>query len=292
MPTGRLLVFWLKASRPGLWFQTLWLYLLGVCGATDSPHLRPEFWVGLAWVTFPLNLLVYGWNDIVDADIDRLNPRKDSFLFGARGSPAELATVPAAIVAVNLPFFVYLVWADGWMMVLMLAGVAAGNWVYNLPVHGLRGRPPFELLNEVAFLIVILIGNRLNHAAPLPWLTYVYIYLFIVHSHLVGEVMDIEPDRAAGRRTTATVLGKTATKGLIIVLVVAEAAILLVAFRDYLLGGFLAACVGWLLFDLLVWFKDRVYTAGEMTLFGWSMNLAGYSSMAWVYATGSLGRVA
>ena len=61
--TARLLVFWLKTSRPGLYFQWLWLYLLPVAG-TDA-HTSPVFWGGLAFATLPLSLLVYGWNDLV-----------------------------------------------------------------------------------------------------------------------------------------------------------------------------------------------------------------------------------
>jgi 4-hydroxybenzoate polyprenyltransferase len=34
-----------------------------------------------------MGLLIYGWNDIVDYEADRLNPRKGTFLFGARGTP-------------------------------------------------------------------------------------------------------------------------------------------------------------------------------------------------------------
>ncbi len=43
------------------------------------------FWLGALYVTFPMGLLLYGWNDIVDYEADRLNPRKGTFLFGARG---------------------------------------------------------------------------------------------------------------------------------------------------------------------------------------------------------------
>jgi hypothetical protein len=42
------------------------------------------FWLGIVYVTFPMGLLLYGWNDYVDFEVDRVNPRKGSFLFGAR----------------------------------------------------------------------------------------------------------------------------------------------------------------------------------------------------------------
>ena len=76
----------LKVSRPGLWFQTIWLYVLPLSAGADWRD--PVLWLGLLWVCFPLSGLVYGWNDWVDWEIDQHNPRKDSWLFGAR-APKE-----------------------------------------------------------------------------------------------------------------------------------------------------------------------------------------------------------
>jgi 4-hydroxybenzoate polyprenyltransferase len=70
--------FLLKLSRPGLWFATLWLYLLPTSSQPELFHTIP-FWLGLFYVSFPLNFLVYSWNDSVDIETDALNPRKDSF---------------------------------------------------------------------------------------------------------------------------------------------------------------------------------------------------------------------
>jgi len=50
------LLFFLKVSRPGLWFQTLWIYLLPT--SATSAWLSPPFWLGLVYVTFPLNFLM------------------------------------------------------------------------------------------------------------------------------------------------------------------------------------------------------------------------------------------
>jgi 4-hydroxybenzoate polyprenyltransferase len=64
------------------------------------------FWLGLIYVTFPMGLLLYGWNDYVDYDVDRLNPRKGSFLFGARGSLEQLHLLPWRIVLFQAPFVI------------------------------------------------------------------------------------------------------------------------------------------------------------------------------------------
>src|SRR5260221_160592 len=97
-------IFWLKVSRPGFWLTSIWFYLLPV-----AQHLvfgSTAFWVGLLFVTFPLGILIYGWNDIVDAENDRHNRRKGTFLFGARGTDAQLDALPWLIPAVHLPFLV------------------------------------------------------------------------------------------------------------------------------------------------------------------------------------------
>ncbi len=285
----RLPLFWLKTSRPGLYFQWIWLYLLPVAG-TDAYASGP-FWAGLFFSTVPLSLLVYGWNDLADSELDRHNPRKDSFLFGARGAAWERRTLPAAITLVNLPFFVWLVARSGLEMALVLIGVLAVNAAYNHPRWGLRGRPPFELVNELGVLLLVHLSVLLNGVSQLPWQTYLYLYAFTVHAHLVGEVMDLEPDRKGGRRTTALVLGRRWTKIVIVALVAFECALLVFVFGDFVLAAILAAGLVWLLADLLVLFKDREYTVAEMRLSGMAMNLAGYGTIMWALYAGTFSRV-
>ncbi len=58
-------------------------------------------------------------------------------------------------------------------------------------------------------------------------------------AHLMGEVMDLEPDELGGRRTTARVLGRRHTKALIIALVAIECLLLLFVFGDPVLAAIL-----------------------------------------------------
>ena len=280
-------MFWLKASRPGLWFQTLWLYLVPTSGRPEL-FQRWEFWLGLVYVTLPLNLLVYGWNDIVDEEIDRLNPRKDSFLFGARGSPEQLRTLPRLIVGLNLPFAALLVAVGGWRLALVMLGIVVTNAAYNWPEHGLRGRPPLELLNQLGYLLVLWLSSELNDVPALPTWSLVYLVLFCTHAHLMGEIMDVLPDRAAGRRTTATWLGVVPVKVVVIALVIAEACFLYWGFGERVLSAFLALGALWLTLDVAVLYRSRQYTASEFRLFGVALNVAGFASIVWVWWTGSL----
>jgi hypothetical protein len=116
-----LALFWLKVSRPGLWFQTLWLYTLPTARLPEILS-SGTFWLGLIYVTFPLNFLVYGWNDIVDYENDRENPRKDSFLFGARGSREQLARLPLVIAVAQVPFLLAFLCQRNGLALLSLFG--------------------------------------------------------------------------------------------------------------------------------------------------------------------------
>src|SRR5258708_37045112 len=85
------LVFLLQVSRPGLWSTTALFYLMPL-GRADLLY-SSKLWLGLFFVLFPLGILLYGVNDIVDAETDALNPRKGTFLFGARGGREQLSAL-------------------------------------------------------------------------------------------------------------------------------------------------------------------------------------------------------
>ena len=180
----------LKASRPGLWFQTVWLYVLPAAG-TATLEL-PLWWVGLFYVTFPLNLLVYGWNDAVDIETDARNPRKDSWFFGARGTESQLARLPKWIVFCQLPFVALFSYVSGLTAALFFGGMVLINGLYNWPGQGLRGKPPFDLIAPMGYLLVVVLGAALSQASlPSLW-AFAYLALFCGHAQLMGQVMDIE----------------------------------------------------------------------------------------------------
>src|SRR4051812_18688692 len=74
------LLFIIQVARPGFWLTTIWFYMLPL--ARRHVFYSVEFWVGLFFITFPLGLLIYGWNDIMDFGNDRENRRKGTWLFG------------------------------------------------------------------------------------------------------------------------------------------------------------------------------------------------------------------
>ncbi len=281
--------FLVKAARPGFWTTSLWFYLLPL----GQRHVFTSwtFWLGAIYVTMPLGLLIYGWNDLVDAETDRHNPRKGTFLFGARGNEAQLATLPSRIFLVQALFAVVFVFLLGPRALVWLAALIVATAVYNWPPPGLKGRPPFDMLNQTGYLLVFVLSSWLNGAAQLPWQTFVFGALFAMHSHLFGQIMDVEPDRQAGRRTTATTIGIVPAKGLTALFLLAESGLVYGSFKDAIIAGSLALGGLWFLLDACVLWRERLYRPGEMRFFLLGWNIAAVGSLGWVWATATLTRL-
>jgi 4-hydroxybenzoate polyprenyltransferase len=280
------LVFLLQVSRPGLWSTTAMFYLMPL-GHAELLH-SGKVWLGLFFVLFPLGFLLYGVNDIVDAENDALNPRKGTFLFGARGEREQLAALKWQIAVVQIPFVIAFYFFVGprilWWYGLLLLAVG----LYNAPGIAWKGRPPFDVLIQASYLLVFVLSSWLNSVPQLSWQTFLFGAMFAMHSHVFGEVMDIEPDRLSGRRTTATVIGRVPAKFLITAFLCIESALVWIYFRDWIITGFLAIGAIWFLVDATLLWKNRAYTPREMRLFLWGWNAAALLGMFWNWAHGTL----
>lgn len=280
------LLFYLKVSRPGLWFATIWLYLL----PTSQMDLLSswEFWYGLFYICFPLNFMTYGWNDIVDHEVDKLNPRKDNFWFGAKASYEQLKVLWKPILIFQLLSYPLLIYIGGWPVLILLIMFLIINGLYNLPERGLRSAPPLELICQVGYVLIVPLSVYINGTENVPTTTYLYLFLFAIQSHLMGEVMDIVPDKTSGRETTATKIGIKKTKLLIIAIVILELFLLISVYHEYIFAGMLGLGLIWLLIDLFIIFKQQTYTLNQMKLFAVLSNAMALITMAYVWYSGCL----
>ena len=261
-------------------------YLMPLAHANFFPSAT--LWLGLFFVLFPLGLLLYGANDIVDAETDLLNPRKGTFLFGSRGAREQLASLKWQLAAVQLPFVVafYVLFGPRilwWYSVLLLA-----VGLYNVPRFGWKGRPPFDVLIQASYLLVFVLSSWLNKVPQLPWQTFLFGALFAMHSHVFGEVMDIEPDRMSGRQTTATLIGRVPAKLLIAGFLCIEAGLVTFYFHDLMIAGFLAIGMIWFVLDAAALWKNRPYSTAEMRLFLWGWNIAALLGIFWNWKQSTL----
>lgn len=232
--------------------------------------------------------MLYGWNDIVDFETDQLNPRKDSFWFGARASKIQLKNLWKAIVAVQLICIPILIYFTSYKILLIILCFLGINYLYNKPHNGLRSKPPLELICQIGYLLIVPFSIIVNQTENLSFAAYIYLFLFCVQSHLIGEVMDVEPDKKANRKTTATQIGIFKTKIIIIFVVSLEVLLLLFYFDAFYFSIVLIVGLLWLFLDLFYINKTKTYSLKEMKFFALGSNIMVFVTIVYVWYSGCL----
>lgn len=279
-------LFLIQVSRPGLWTTTILFYLMPL-GRSIDIH-KADFWYGLVYIIFPLGLLLYGVNDIVDAEGDRYNPRKGTYLFGSRGKDQQLLDLRWQIAAAQMPFlYLFSNWWD-FHFFLWFAALLFAVYAYNARPFALKGRPPFDVLIQSSYLLVFVLSSWLNRVPQLPWQTFLFGAFFAMHSHVFGEVMDIEPDQKSDRRTLATEIGRVPAKLFIAALLIIECILVAKYFDDRAITIFLAVGALFFLLDATLLWKNRAYSTPQMRLFLWGWNAAAILGIVWNALHGSL----
>ncbi len=280
------LKFLIQVSRPGLWTTTTLFYLMPLGRSFDL--YNPAFWTGLFYIVFPLSLLLYGVNDIVDAEGDRINPRKGTYLFGSRGAAQQLRSLRWQIAVSQIPFlFLFWIWA-GPRITLWFAAILLAVYFYNARPIVLKGRPPFDVLIQGSYLLIFVLSSWINNVPQLPWQTFLFGALFAMHSHVFGEIMDIEPDQKSGRRTLATQIGRVPAKFFVGSLLLIECFLVSRFFSDRAITIFLAIGALFFLLDGILLWKNRAYSPPQMRLFLWGWNFAAVLGIFWNALHGSL----
>ena len=278
--------FLIQVSRPGLWTTTALFYLMPLGRALPARSI--SFWGGLLYILFPLGLLLYGVNDIADADSDRYNPRKGSYMFGSRGESAQLRGLRWQIAVAQIPFVVFFWLSTGPRIFAWFAALLLAVFVYNARPFAFKGRPPFDVLIQASYLLVFVLSSWLNRVPQLPWQTFVFGAMFAMHSHVFGEVMDIEPDRKSGRETLATRIERIPAKFFISAFLLAESALVFYSFHDRAIGAFLLAGALWFVLDASLLWRNRPYSTRQMRFFLWCWNAAAILGIVWNMTHGSL----
>ena len=206
-----MLRYLLTLSRPRFWLYTAGPVLVGVAYAAESVGelFAPVAVALFAYFLLPANVYLYGVNDRFDREIDAENPKK-----AAEGSPEarwrDSPAVTAVVAASGLlglalfPLTPRVAWP-------YLAGFFALATAYSAPPLRFKARPLFDSLSNGLYLLpgaaayAALAGGH----PPVPAL--VGGWLWTMAMHTFSAIPDIEPDRRADIRTTATVLGQRRT---------------------------------------------------------------------------------
>ncbi len=198
----------IRLSRPRFWLYLAGPALVGASFAADSASdLFSPYIVGLLlYFLVPGNILLYGVNDIFDADIDAINPKKDrqEVRYGGDRLTPLVTTLCAiiGIVLVALSPSASMLWLLGFFFLAV---------EYSAPPLRFKTKP---ILDSVSNGLYILPGvaayAALAGEAP-PVAAVAGAWLWTMAMHTFSAIPDIEPDREAGISTTATLLGERVT---------------------------------------------------------------------------------
>ena len=98
------------ASRPPMWFATAFPYMMS---ATDKVLFSsPDFYIGLVYVTLPLNLFLCGMNDVMDWDVDHLSKKRSS-AWRQNLTKVQLEKLRRIILIIQAPFFLWSISTPG-----------------------------------------------------------------------------------------------------------------------------------------------------------------------------------
>jgi 4-hydroxybenzoate polyprenyltransferase len=195
----------LKLSRPRFWFYLAGPVVVAVAYAANTVgDLFAPLTVGLfVYFLIPANVLLYGVNDVFDADVDEENPKKEEREVRFGGERFVLAAVVlCGLLGLALfPLVPRVAW--GYLAGFFILGVE-----YSAPPFRFKTTP---LLDSISNGLYILPGAATYAAlagAPPPLLALVGGWAWTMAMHTFSAIPDIDPDRRAGIETTATVLGR------------------------------------------------------------------------------------
>ncbi len=196
----------LVASRPRFWFYLAGPVLVGAAfGATAVQDLATlPVIVLFVYFLLPANVLLYGINDVFDADLDALNPKKGDRELVWRGETSVLAAI---IVAGLLGVVVFAVTPfAAWPY---LGGFFALSLLYSTPPIRLKTTPVLDSLSNGLYILPGAVAYVSLAGTHPPAAAVVGGWLWAMGMHTFSAVPDIRPDRRAGIRTTATWLGES-----------------------------------------------------------------------------------
>ena len=198
----------LVLSRPRFWLYLAGPVAVGVTyGIGDVSDLFTPVTISLAgYFLVPANVFLYGINDLFDADVDELNPKKDDREARWQG---DRLTVTAVGLAAGLGIGTFAITPRiAWPYLAGFLVLSAG---YSAPPLRFKTTPLADSVSNGLYVLPGAAAYATAAGSQPPLAALVGAWLWTMGMHTFSAIPDIEPDRAAGIRTTATVLGARRT---------------------------------------------------------------------------------
>jgi 4-hydroxybenzoate polyprenyltransferase len=209
---GRL-AFLIQVSRPIVWPVLPLVYYLGLNAA--NARLSGAAILQMALLTFPMNLIGCGLNDIYDYESDRRSSRRRS-IWGAVVGVDERPIVLRGVLMM-MPLVILSGCAtQNWNNFVATVSLVLVAWLYSVPPARLKERPPLDsLANGLGyFLLPLMMGYSLGADPRDMPLRYYLLALSVCGVHALATAADYHADTAAGHRTLAVKYGRRAAAAL------------------------------------------------------------------------------
>jgi 4-hydroxybenzoate polyprenyltransferase len=204
---ARKLLFLIQVSRPIIWPVLPLVYGLGL-NASHAP-LSALAIIQIVLLTFPMNLVGCGLNDIYDYESDRRSSRRRA-VWGAVVRDEDRPLV-FRVSLFMLPVIVLgACFTRNWDNIAATVSLLLVAWLYSVPPLRLKERPPLDsLANGLGyFLLPFTMGYSLNANPREMSLKYYLLALCVCGVHSLATAADYDADRAAGHRTLAVKFGQ------------------------------------------------------------------------------------
>jgi 4-hydroxybenzoate polyprenyltransferase len=201
----------LALSRPRFWLYLAGPVIVGVTYAADSSAelFAPVAVALFAYFLVPANVFLYGVNDAFDAGVDEYNPKKDDE--GGKEVRFQRDPVVLSVIALSGLLAVAFVPVLPTVALLALGAWALLSVEYSAPPARFKTTPFLDSLSNGLYVLPAVVAYAAIEGAFPPVLAVAGAWLWTMGMHTFSAIPDIEPDREAGIRTTATVLGERRT---------------------------------------------------------------------------------
>ena len=202
----------IKTSRPLFWFTHFTLLIFG--GLQSQTFHLGNFPFALSLIIFslPLSLYVYVINDSYDLDTDLLNPRKGTIFGNKHDRPAinNLKICGFIGLAVSL----LLAGLIGSLSIVAIIILSIAAYLYSAPPIRLKSIPVIDAIvgGGLYFYTVMVVGylasaGNIAKIADIFLRPFILVALLGLFGQLMGSVLDVEPDKKSGIRTSAVFFG-------------------------------------------------------------------------------------
>ncbi len=219
MSLHRLMSLWFYTSRPLLYPLVPLIFALGYqAGGGSLADWSLLEWLFVLALTWPFGMIIYGINDIYDADIDAADARRSRLEGGQhKGNEQKYIWWGVGVAVVALTIMSVIAYGTYGLLFAQLAVLASVT--YSVPPLRLKSRPGLDVLFSGVAYVVFVYGAGywlMQPYAPLPDAVYV-LAIFAACLHALGALRDYTVDKTAGATTIAVQFGPRVTALLVVI---------------------------------------------------------------------------